>query len=191
MLDLMTMKQTTQPARDFSVAASASSRNAEGYLITASGLAAVRDRVTQLRSAKDREIAGRLREARGFGDPSVNDEYMAIREDEGVLEGRISALERLISRATVVDLEPSRKGVVAVGSIVQIEDLRSQRVERLRITAGLDTGGAGTVSTASPIGRALVGQQVGAKVEIPLPGGRSRALKIREVTTGPQSSSHA
>jgi transcription elongation GreA/GreB family factor len=191
MLGLMTTKQTTHPAREIKVGASASPRKADGYLITASGLAAMRDRVAQLRLAKDREIGGRLHEARAFGDPSVNDEYMAIREDEGVLDSRIYALERLISRARVIDSAPSRKNAAAIGSVVQIEDLKSRRVEHLRITVGLDSGGAGTVSAASPVGRALVGQQVGAKVEIPLPDGRTRALEIRAITTGPQSSSQA
>jgi transcription elongation factor GreA len=179
----MATTRTTQ-AQDFNAEANAPARRADGYLITPEGLAALRNRATQLRLAKDREIADRLHDARAFGEPSVNDEYMAIREDEGVLEGRIHALEKLISRATVIDPEPARKGVVTIGSVVAVENLESRRVEHLRIAAGPDATRTGTVSAASPVGQALVGQRVGAQVEIPLPGGRSRSLVIREVAEG-------
>jgi hypothetical protein len=64
-----------------------------GMLLTEVGLRAREEELDQLRAAKRDDIGGRLREARGYGEPGGNDEYLATREDEAIIDARIAALE--------------------------------------------------------------------------------------------------
>ena len=61
--------------------------------VTAERLLALRGDVARLREEKEQEVARRLREARPFGDPRGNDGYLAVKEEEAVLEARIAILE--------------------------------------------------------------------------------------------------
>jgi hypothetical protein len=66
------------------------------------GLRAREEELDQLRAAKRDEIGGRLRDARGYGEPGGNDEYLATREDEAIIDARIAALEAMLAKASVV-----------------------------------------------------------------------------------------
>lgn len=148
--------------------------------VTAERIVALRRDVARLREEKDREIKQRLREARPFGDASDNDEYLAIMEDQAVLEARISVLEDVLVRARVVD-ERTEDGGVAVGSSVVVDDLGSGLSERYRLVGAHEPIASGAVSAASPIGQALLGQRVGTTLAVTLPNGRVRSLRIATV----------
>ena len=62
-----------------------------GILLTEVGLRAREEELDQLRAAKRNDIGGRLRDARGYGEPGGNDEYLATREDEAIIDARIAA----------------------------------------------------------------------------------------------------
>ena len=70
-----------------------------GILITADGFRAWQARLEQLRAARTQEYSARLREARQYGEAGVNDEYLAILEDEAVIDSQIVRLEEMLSRA--------------------------------------------------------------------------------------------
>ena len=110
--------------------------------------------------------------ARGFGDLSENFEYHAAKNEQGLLERRITMLRDRLSRVELVE-KGGAGAVVEVGSQVELEDERGERLE-VRIS------GVEGVSPDSPVGRALLGKKAGDEVEIDAPRGawRARILSI-------------
>ncbi len=146
--------------------------------MTAHGLAALRRDLERLQDERDQEIAQRLRAARTSGDTTGNDEYLSVKEDELVLSARIASLEDLLHRATVADGAIDGQGIVGIGSSVSIEFIASGATAFYRIVGAHEPLGAGAASAASPLGRALVGQEPGALVQFELPNGHAQHLRI-------------
>ena len=86
--------------------------HAEAILLTEAGLRAREAELDQLRATKRHDIGRELREARGYGEPAGNDEYLATREDEAIIDARIASLEAMVAQASVVK-DGGRPGVVA------------------------------------------------------------------------------
>ena len=111
----------------------------------------------------------------------ANDEYLAILEDETVIDLQVARLESLLARARVVGERDTRAGIVTVGSVVTVEDRGTLAAEQLRLVGSLETGGPGTVTVSSPVGQALMGRGVGDLVRVELPSGDVRELRVRGV----------
>ena len=111
--------------------------------------------------------------ARGFGDLSENFEYHAAKNEQGLLERKIAIIRDRLARAVVVAEDAATSTTVVVGSTVEIEDERGERMA-LEISSG------GGVSPDSPVGRALLGARAGDEVEIHAPQGawRARVLTV-------------
>lgn len=134
----------------------------------------------ELRDEKQREIPARLRVAREFGDPSNNDEYLAIREEEAVLDARILRLEDILMRATMID-PASAHDSVAVGSEVEVVDVDKGEERTYVIESAHGPVGRMRVSPNSPVGRALLGRRAGDRIAVELPAGGRRELELRAV----------
>lgn len=102
--------------------------------------------------------------ARGFGDLSENFEYHAAKNEQGLLERRISVLRDRLNRAVLVDEHAAADSRVGVGSKVVLEDEQGERME-------LEISSVGGVSPDSPAGRALMGAKPGDEVQIEAPSG--------------------
>jgi transcription elongation factor GreA len=152
-----------------------------GILLTSEGCRKLELRLDRLRRAREKEYSERLRDARAHGEAGANDEYLAILEDEAVIDSQIARLEELLRRARVVDGDAAPHGVAVIGSRVTVEDTRTRVVEHLRIVGSLDAGGPGTVTAGSPVGEALLGHEGGTIAEVELPDGRIRKLCILAV----------
>ncbi len=143
--------------------------------------AAQRDRLqaelAELEGPRRKEIVEAIAAARGHGDLSENFEYHAAKNDQGLLERKISILRARLEDAEIV--EGSDPDVVAVGSHVVIEEGDGGRLE-VEIS-GL--GGSGTTSPSSPLGAALLGARVGQTVEVQAPRGAWEAT-IVEIRAG-------
>ena len=148
------------------------------YVLTAQRAEALRAELVRLREQKEREISEQLREARAFGDAADNDEYLAIREEELVLDARIASLEEILGRASVVDGGGLEPGVVAIGSTVTVADAGTKSIERYRIVGMHERHRAGDVSAGAPVGQALLGRHRGETTTVTLPNGRERRLRI-------------
>jgi transcription elongation factor GreA len=151
-------------------------------LLTEAGLRARMDELEELRQAKRSDIGLRLRDARGYGEPGGNDEYLATREDEAIIDARIAALEATLAQASVVE-EHARPGVIGVGSIVTVDDVGSGAGARYRLVGSHEARSPGDVSIGSPVGQALLGRRVGDTVLVDLPDGRTRELRIASVAS--------
>jgi transcription elongation factor GreA len=110
--------------------------------------------------------------AREEGDLSENFEYHAAKNEQGLLERKISILRARLEDAVIV--EAGDPDVVAVGSRVVIEDEDGGRLE-VEISA---LGGNGTSSPSSPLGAALLGHRVGGIVPVAAPKGSWKATIV-------------
>jgi transcription elongation factor GreA len=165
-----------EPAREYD------HRDMTTSLMTSASLEAVRGELARLRRSSRVEIEQRLRDARSYGDGSNNDEHHAVREDQMVLEARIAALDAAVARATVVDPSDGVRGGAGIGSTVTIEDLQSGAITRHQL-ASAHSRGQDVISAASPIGQALMGAVPGMAVTVELPNGRSRGVRLLDVTS--------
>ena len=129
--------------------------------------------LAELEGPKRAEIVEAIAVARGYGDLSENFEYHAAKNEQGLLERRITILRHRVENAVIV--EASDDGVVGVGSVVEVEDESGGRFE-VEISSV-----AGGVSTDSPLGSALVGAKVGDAVEVQAPKGSwtARVIAVR------------
>jgi transcription elongation factor GreA len=110
------------------------------------------------------EMVEAIRVARGFGDLSENFEYHAAKNEQGMLERRITLLRDRLSRSVVVDEDAATSDQVGVGSRVEIEDEAGERMQ-------IEISSVGGVSPESPLGSALYGAKAGERVTIAAPGG--------------------
>jgi transcription elongation factor GreA len=133
--------------------------------------------LAELEGPKRAEIVEAIRVARGHGDLSENFEYHAAKNEQGLLERRITILRARLDHAVIVDGGGS--DIVSVGSRVAIEDETGRRIE-VEISS---IGGDGTTSPAAPLGAALMGRRVGDEVDIQAPRGAWKAT-IVEIRAG-------
>jgi len=136
--------------------------------------AALEIELAELEGPRRREIIEAIKRAREFGDIAENFEYHAAKNEQGLLERKITILRARLEDAVIV--EGGDPDVVSVGSRVVIEDGDDSRLE-VEIS-GL--GGQGTSSPTSPLGAALLGHRVGETVEVAAPKGSWQA-KIVEI----------
>ena len=110
--------------------------------------------------------------ARSYGDLSENFEYHAAKNDQGLLEARITKLRERLRTAVVVDHDTDDS--VGPGSIVELAD---EHDEPLEVTISA----VGGVSPDSPLGRALMGKVIGDVVDVEAPSGawKARVVAIR------------
>ena len=125
----------------------------------------------ELTRVKRREVVARIKSARELGDLKENADYHAAREEQSFLEGRILALEDRLRRAVVVD--ESIGGRVVIGSTITVETGGEELTYTIVGTTEADPA-RGRLSSASPVGSALLGSTAGAEVEVRTPRGQVR-----------------
>jgi len=123
-----------------------------------------------------------IAEARAHGDLSENAEYHAARERQSFIEGRIQELQSKISLADVID--PSRLNMtrVAFGARVKVYDLGAEEEFEFMLV-GPDEADvkAGKISISSPVGKALIGKEVGDTASVKAPA-RTIEYEIQEIS---------
>lgn len=149
-------------------------------IITRGGERLLRAELERLRAELEGGMAERLREARAFGAPAGNDDYLQIQEEEIILAVRAARLDELLERAEIVH-SGTLDGTVAVGTIVKVKVTDSGEVMEHELVGGHEGPRANAASAASPIGQALIGREVGDIVEVFLPKGGSQRLEIVHV----------
>jgi transcription elongation factor GreA len=125
-----------------------------------------------LKSNGRKSMAGRIAEARAHGDLSENAEYDAAKEEQGLLELKISKLDDLLSRAQVIDLSNYPRDQVHILSTISVKNLNNKKIYKYTLVspeeADLDKG---KIATSSPVGQAFMGAKVGQLVEAKVPAG--------------------
>jgi transcription elongation factor GreA len=139
--------------------------------ITAEGLANVERELENLVGVRRPEIIAKIKTAREHGDLSENFEYHAAKNEQGLLERRITILRDRLDRAVLVDETAETGDTVGVGSKVEVEDEQGAKLQ-------IEISSVGGVSPDSPVGRALLGAKVGDEVRIEAPSGAWRARVV-------------
>jgi transcription elongation factor GreA len=162
-------------------ASSVDSTSRASAILSREGERELRATLQRLRHQLEVEFAARLRQARTFGEITGNDDYLQTIEEEAVLRSRIARLEGLLDSATVVPESPRTGGGVAIGATVELEDVASGAIHERRVVGDFERLSPDAISASSPVGRALTRCSVGDEVEVELPNGRSRSLRVLAV----------
>jgi transcription elongation factor GreA len=120
--------------------------------------------LAELEGPRRAEAVAAIAAARSFGDLSENFEYHAAKNEQGLLERRITMLRDRLDRAVLVDENAVKGDTIGVGSKVGIEDEQGDRME-------VEISSVGGVSPDSPVGQALMGHKVGDEVVVEAPRG--------------------
>jgi transcription elongation factor GreA len=151
-------------------------------VLTAEGFEKLKTEIEYLSTAKRREVAERIKEAREFGDISENAEYDHAKNEQAMLEARISGLEEKLRSATVIDEKSVEKDVVSVGSKVRVKDQKSGQSVLYQIVGSAEADPSDNkLSNESPVGQALLGHKRGDVVTVAVPRGPNRKLKITKI----------
>ena len=144
------------------------------------------DEIQTLERELTRELPKEIQRARELGDLRENAEYQAAKERQRLVEARLSVLNKRISEIALMNLDKLPRDRAALGSTVHLRQPAGETlVYRLVIAEDADPG-HGSVSTASPIGRALIGKELGDEVTVPTPGG-VREFEVVKLTTSHDS----
>jgi transcription elongation factor GreA len=114
---------------------------------------------------------------------SENAEYHAAKERQGMVNARLNQLVRRLSELSMVDFSKIPQNRVGLGSLVVVLDVKKDEELTYNIVTSEEAdAGSGRISTSSPIGRGLIGKEVGDVVKVQIPGG-VREFEILKLTT--------
>jgi len=117
------------------------------------------------------KIVDAIEEARAHGDLSENAEYHAAKERQGQVEAQIAEIEDRVSRAQIIDPASLSGDRIVFGATVTVRD-DGDKPQRYQIVGQTEADARqGRISYDSPMGRALIGKQVGEEVEVTVPSG--------------------
>ena len=158
---------------------------AKVVVVTHEGYKKLEDELNTLRTVTRKEVAEKLKVARGYGDLSENAEYDAAKEEQAVVEARIADLEATLKVARVIDDSDLSTDTISIGMHVRIlaEGDDEEDAEEYDITGSTEADiDAGRISDESPVGAALVGHKAGESVDVTLPNGSILEYKILAVS---------
>ena len=146
-------------------------------ILTKEGYEKLKSEIEFLSTEKRREVADRIRIAREFGDIAENAEYDDAKNEQALLEHRISQLEERLLSARVIEKKDIAKDVVSVGSKVKLRDIAANKTFEYRIVGSAEANPTEQkLSNESPVGKAIIGRRKGEVVEVAAPRG---ALKFK------------
>ena len=149
---------------------------------TAEGLKKLREELNHLRDIERPKASQAIAEARDKGDLSENAEYDAAKEAQGLLELKISKLEETLANARLIDESQLDVSKVLVLSTVKLKNKQNGMQMTYTLVAESEADlKAGKISVTSPIGKGLLGKEVGDIAEISVPNGIMK-LEILEIT---------
>ena len=151
---------------------------AKKFILTKEGLEEIKNEYENLVNEKKPEVTNRISRAREFGDLAENSEYDAAKEEQTLIETRITALEEVLKKAQIIT--PVQKtDFVIIGSSVVVE--MNDEVHKFMIVGSMEADPAkDKISNESPVGKAILGLQVGETIEVVVGPVKSK-IKILEV----------
>ena len=159
-------RRTATRAKPGNAAAAATPPKAAPTHVTADGLVAMQAELERLKTSERPQVVERVKQARELGDLRENADYEAARNEQSFLEGRILELEQRVRTAAVI--ETASGGAISMGSTVVYEV--DGRRDQLSIVGSTESDpGAGRISAASPVGKALLGHRAGDDVIVTTP----------------------
>lgn len=140
--------------------------------VTKETLDQMREELQQLKTSGRAEIAHQIAEAREKGDLRENAEYDAAKEAQGHHEAKIAQLEGVIASARILEAKDIDVSKVSVLSKVKVTNLNTKKSFEYQIVSETEADlKAGKISVTSPIGKGLLGKEVGEVAEVTAPSG--------------------
>ena len=141
-------------------------------ILTYEGLKKLEDELENLKVVRRKEVSQKIKEAREQGDLSENAEYDAAKDEQRDIEARIAELEKILKNAEVVVEEEADLDKVSIGCSVKILDCEFDEEVEYKIVGSTEANSLkGKISNESPVGKALLGKQVGDTVTVETPAG--------------------
>ena len=154
--------------------------SADKVPMLAEGHRKLNEQVRHLKMVERPEVVEAIEDARAHGDLSENAEYHAAKERQGQIEATIADIEDQLSRAMVIDPTTLSGDKVVFGATVTLIDEDEKKV-RYQLVGQVEADAKdGRISFNSPLGRALIGRQVGEEVEVSTPSG-DRYYEIKKI----------
>lgn len=149
---------------------------------TEEGLKKLKDELHEMKSVQRPAISQQIADARDKGDLSENAEYDAAKEAQGLLEAKIAKLEEVIANARIIDDSEIDDSKVYILSTVKIKNVSNGMQMQYTLVAENEADlKEKKISVESPIGKGLLGKEVGEIADIQTPNGVMK-FEIIEIT---------
>ncbi|MDX2151447.1 MAG: transcription elongation factor GreA [Bryobacteraceae bacterium] len=143
----------------------------------------LQDEIAALEYELRNELPKEILKARAHGDLRENAEFHAAKERQRFVDARLAQLKKKLADFSLVDMSKIPRDRVGLGSQVKVLDLKKdEKLTFKLVTTDEADAPNGLISTSSPLGKGLLGKQVGDEVKIQIPGG-VREFEILELTT--------
>lgn len=150
-------------------------------VLTYDGLKKMEEELENLKIVRRKDVAEKIKEARGQGDLSENAEYDSAKEEQAEIEVRIVTLEKMLRNAEVIDEEDVSSDIIGLGSKVELYDIEFDETMTYAIVGSAEADPMnGRISNESPVGMALLGKTKGEKISIHTPDGEAE-FEIRAI----------
>jgi transcription elongation factor GreA len=145
----------------------------------------LKDELKQLEKVERHEVVKAIETARAHGDLKENAEYHAAKERQGMIEGRIMELKDKLGRAEVIDCTAVSTSRAVFGAVVTLMDMETDDEIRYQLLGPEEADvKKGSISVLAPLGRSILGKEVGDEVITKTPGG-VREFEVVEIEPGP------
>jgi len=143
----------------------------------------LQEQISALEYELRNELPKEILKARAHGDLRENAEFHAAKERQRFVDAQLAQLKQRLASFAMVDLTKIPHDRVGLGSTVTVFDsIKEEELKYKLVTSEEADANHGLISTSSPIGRGLLGKQVGDEVRITIPGG-TRVFEILKLTT--------
>lgn len=148
--------------------------------MTADGKVKLEKELEDLKMNRRPEVIKRIQIARSYGDLSENSEYESAKNEQSMLESRITTVEHMLQYADVIESDKTNKDEVTVGKKVTFKELPDEDPESYTIVGAAEADPmSGKISNDSPIAKGLMNHKVGEEVTIEIPAGD---MKVKILT---------
>jgi transcription elongation factor GreA len=155
--------------------------------ITRAGFEKLKKELEYLKTVSILENIRDIETARAHGDISENAEYAAAKERQAFIHGKVQEIENNLAMSNVIDLSALNNDRVVFGSMVVIEDIATGDDTKYQLVGPFESDiNENKISVTSPIGKALIGKNIGDNIKVKTPGG-FREFEIRDILRGEEN----
>lgn len=149
--------------------------------ITPDGYKTLKKELVRLKSVERPQVIKAIEEARAHGDLSENAEFDAAKERQAFIEARVNELNFKLGNADIIDPNSLPKDRAVFASRVLLENVDTGEDVSYQLVGPDESDiGAGRISIASPLGKAIVGRKPGDEIVLQAPGGK-RVYELIEI----------
>ena len=155
---------------------------AKTIMLTEEGLKKLEDELDRLKTVTRKEIAEKIKIARGYGDLSENSEYDEAKNEQAKIEARIVEIEAMLKNVQLIDQSGIDNTHIGIGSKFKVLNKTFNKEFTYKMVGSAEANVVeGKISDESPVGKALLGHTTGDDVTVAVPAGGSIEFKILEI----------